>query len=185
MRFVSQYSNFQIQIFPPQARLSPYGVEQTSEGLVAEFSNGDWNQRDYETALRSFKFRGQFQYEDEATPVPPTYRIAVYDTEEQAQLRGWDEEYRSSVEQRLLNAKSFGRDFVLVTEVAIEPPWPRYDEFPGAPEELVMQMDDLGYDLSEALAYEQSKWGQQREPVIAALTQAISKADEDEIVVEG
>jgi hypothetical protein len=150
MRFVAQHANFQIQIFPPQARLSPFGVEQTSEGLTAEFSEHDWNQHDYETVLRAFKLRGLQQYEDEATPVPPTNRIAVFDTEEEQAKRNWDDDYRASVEQRLLAAKSFGRSFVLVPEIAIEAPWPRYDVFDGSPEELVEQVDVLGYDLNVA-----------------------------------
>jgi len=183
MRFVTQYGNFGIKIRDPQARITPYGVEPVMDGIVAEFSTSDWNQNDYETALRSFQMKGLYQYEDEATPVAPTYRIGIYDTEEQQALNGWDDETREDVERRLLGAKSFGRDFVLVQELALEAPWPAYDRFDGTPEELVEQIAELGYLYEVALTYEKSKWGQRRDEVIAALTSAAMQQSRDEIIV--
>ena len=159
MRFVAQYSGYQIKIRDPQAHVTSWGVEQTVQGIVAAFDKNDWLQRDYETALRSFKFKGMYQHEDEATPVEPTYRVAVYDTEDEQAKHGWDDELREEVERKLLSAKAFGRDYVLVQEIAIEPPWPTYDLFRGSPEELVAQVGDLGYLYSDALAYEESQMG--------------------------
>ena len=124
MRFVSQYSNFQIQIRPPQGVVTEWGVEPTVQGITAAFDKDAWLQHDYATALRHFQFKGMYQHEDEATPADPTYRIAVYDTNVEAEKNGWDDELREEVERRLLSAKAFGRDYVLVQEIAVEAPWP-------------------------------------------------------------
>lgn len=183
MRFVSQYTNFIINIRSPVRRVTDFGVEQIRDEIMAEFDANGWNQRDMEVAVASFKFHGIFQFEDEATPVPPAYRLSVYDTDLVAEREGWDDEIKAEVENRLLNAKSFGRDFVLVQELALAPPWPSYDTFPGDTDELAAQVLALGYDIEDVIAYETSKWGQQREDVVAALESAVAVADEGQIIV--
>ena len=183
MRFVSQYTNYIINIRNPVRRVTDFGVEQIRDEIIAEFDANSWNQRDMEVAIASFKFHGIFQFEDEATPVPPAYRLSVYDTDEKAAEFGWDDETKAEVEQRMITAKSFGRDFVLVQELALAPPWPAYDTFPGTAEELAQQVLDLGYSVDDVVAYETSKWGQQREDVLDALATAVAVADEGQIIV--
>lgn len=183
MRFVSQYTNFIINIRNPVRRVTDFGVEQIRDEIIAEFDANGWSQRDMEVALTSFKFHGIFQFEDEATPVPPAYRLSVYDTDQKAEELGWDDEIKAEVENRLLNAKSFGRDFVLVQELALDPPWPSYDSFGGDADELAVQVLDLGYDIETVIAYETSKWGQNREEVIAALEGAVTARDEGQIII--
>lgn len=183
MRFVSQFTNFIINIRSPKKKFTEFGVDIVEEEIVAEFSNREWNQRDLETALASFRFRGQYQYEDQATPVTPTYRISVYDTEEEALRQGWDEETKLLVEKRLMEAGSYGSNFVAVTEVALQPPWPTYNQFEGSPEELVVQALDLGYDPETIIVYEESKWGLRRPEVIEAFRSAIEARDAGEIIV--
>lgn len=183
MRFVSQYTNFVLNIQPGVKRNTEYGVEQIREDLMAEFDHQAWTQRDLETAVLAFKFRGVFQHEDEATPVHPAYRISVFDTDEKAVQHDWDEETKTLVETRMLAARGLGRDFVLVQELAVDPPWPSYDTFPGDAQALVEQALVLGYNLEEISAYESSKWGQQREDVIAELEGAMAARDAGEIIV--
>jgi hypothetical protein len=183
VRFVAQYSNFNINIRNPKKRYTDFGVDEIEPEIIAQFDRGNWNQHDLEVALRVFQFKGLFQHEDEATPVPPTYRLAVYDTDEQAELQDWDEETKAMVEQRLLTAQSFGRDFVLVEEVAMEPPWPTYDSYEGRAEDVAMQVLDLGFDPEQVIAYEESKWGQKRPDVVEALRAAVEARDAGEIIV--
>lgn len=183
MRFVSQYTNYIINIRNPVRRVTDFGVEQIRDEIIAEFDANGWNQRDMEVAVQNFKFHGIFQFEDEATPVPPAYRLSIFDTDAKAEEFGWDDETKAEVESRLLGAKSFGRDFVLVQELALAPPWPSYDTFPGDADELALQVLDLGYEIETVVAYETSKWGQNREDVIAALKGAVEARDEGTIIV--
>jgi hypothetical protein len=183
MRFVSQYTNFVLNIRNPKKKFTEYGVDVVEDEIVAEFDPRSWNQRDLETAIASFRFKGLFQHEDEATPVHPAYRISVYDTDEMAMREGWDEETKAFVEQRLLTGQNFGRNYVAVTELALDPPWPSYDQFEGKPQELVEQVLALGFDLEEVATYESSKWGQQRDEVLAALQAATEARDSGQIVI--
>lgn len=183
MRFVAQFANYVISITPGRKRFTEYGVDVVEPPIEAEFDANDWVQRDYETAILSFKFRGIQQYEDEATPVSPAARVSVYDTDVEAEKNGWDDETKTIVEQRMLNSSAHGRDYVLVSELALDPPWPSYDLFDGKPEALAEQVLMLGYDPEEVIAYESSKWGQQRESVVSALQAAVEARDTGEIIV--
>lgn len=183
MRFVAQYANYVVGITPGHKKFTEYGVDVVDPSIEAEFDRNGWTQHDFETAMLSFKFRGTQQYEDEATPVSPVARLSVYDTDLVAVQEGWDEDTKIKVEQRLLSSQGLGRDYVLVTEMALDPPWPSYDLFEGKPQVLVEQALALGFDLEEVIAYESSKWGQQREDVLAALTAGIEARDTGEIIV--
>lgn len=80
--------------------------------------------------------------------MPPTYRLSVYDTEVEAERLGWSDELRAEVERKLLAAKSFGASYILVPEIALDPPYPTYDLYVFSdPEELVARLDDLGFSL--------------------------------------
>jgi hypothetical protein len=183
VRFVSQFTNYVIGIKPARKKFTEFGVEIVEEEISAAFDFNAWNQHDYETAVLAFKFRGIYQHEDEATPVSPAYRLSVFDTDEVALREGWDENKKILVEQEMLKAPANGRDYVLVTEIALTPPWPSYDLFEGKPQELVEQVLSLGYDLEDVIAYESSKWGQQREDVLVVLQAAVEARDTGEIIV--
>jgi len=183
VRFVSQFTNYVINIQPAVKRVGDFGVEILRPDILAEFKPHDWTQRDLETAIAAFQFKGVFQHEDEATPVHPAYRLSTFDTDERAETEAWDDETKNLIEQKLLNSKGFGRDYVLVQELAIAPPWPTYEEFPGSADELAMQVLDLGFAPEEVIAYESSKWGQNREEVIAALSTVVEARDAGEIIV--
>lgn len=189
MRFVAQYPGLVIGVKRERRRLSMDGEMIVVEpGISAEFKDG-WSQHDLEVALQSFQFKGLFQYEDEATPVSPTYRISVYDTDEEYEKSlesedPWDAEKKSFVEQRLLSANSYGRSFVVVPEQVVEAPWPAYLEFVGDAEALVLFAHTAGFLFEDILEFETSKWGPRREDVIEALQTAISVRDEGKVVVE-
>lgn len=183
MRFVSQYTNYILNIRPARKRFTEYGVEVEYPDILAEFDSQGWVQSDLDRALQSFQFKGMFQHEDEATPVHPAYRLSVYDTDIQAELQDWDEATKALVEQKLLASRGLGRDYVLVEEAALAPPWPAYDEFPEGADALAMQVLDLGYSPEDVIAYETSKWGQNREEVVTALQSLVEARDAGEIIV--
>jgi hypothetical protein len=186
MRYVAQYPVFNVQIRPERTRLTSDGeVIVRQEGIIADFKSRGWNQRDMEVALISFQFKGLVQYEDEATSPEPAYRLSYFDTDEEGDEWGWDQETRELVDRRMMEAKSYGRAFVLVPEVALEAPWPLYDSFEGDATELVLTIHQvIGIPFEQVLEYEASKWGPQREEVIEALNEAIRVRDEGKVVVQ-
>jgi hypothetical protein len=190
MRFVSQYPGFTVGIQSERRRLDMDGGSVvTRPGFWCEFRSGAMNQHDLEVALQHFQFKGLFQHEDEATPVHAAYRIAVFDTDEEYQRRldgddEWSLEFKALVEQRLLNAPSYGRSFVVVPEQTLEPPWPKYPAGDVDADDLVLTVHNvLGIPFEDVLAYEESKWGERRENVIEALNDAIRIRDEGKVVV--
>jgi hypothetical protein len=198
MRFVAQYGRPLVKLQNERAmHLADGRSEVLDESIIAEFSTSGVMQTDIEVAKQSFKFRGLYQEEDQATPANPIYRISVYDTDEQAEQWGWEHEWddekvrrhqgmnkKEWIEQALLKAGTYGQIFVQVPEKPVEPPWPTYDEFDGTPEALVDGVEALGFPFERALDYEASKWGQQREPVILALQAAIQRRDEGDVVLD-
>jgi hypothetical protein len=193
VRFVSQYSGFTVGVQSERRRLDMDGGSVvTRPGVWAEFTNAAMNQRDLEVALGAFQFKGLFQYEDEATPVSPAYRIGVYDTDDQYERRldtdeEWTPEFKALLEQRMLAAPSYGRAFVLVPEQTMDPPWPKYpagDDVDAT--ELVLTIHNvIGIPFEDVLAYEESKFGERREDVIVALRNAIEVRDEGKVIVSG
>ena len=191
MRFVAQHSGLVVQIRRAQRRLLLGGEEITTVPEIVARFRPEFNQHDLEVALQSFQFRGAFQHEDEATPVHPAHRLSVYDTDEeyersQQEEAPWDGDTKALVEQRLLQAGSYGRSFVVVPEMEMDPPWPKYPLEPDVDAtDLVMTVHTvIGIPFEEVLAYEESKWGPQREDVIQALQNAIAVRDEDKVIVE-
>lgn len=186
MRFVAQFPDFAVGIRAEKSRLTADGeVILRQEGIIASFSSRGWEQRDLEVALGAFQFKGLYQHEDEATPVNPAYRLSYYDTDEQAEIYGWDEDTRALVEQRLLSARSLGRAFVLVPDVPLDPPWPLYEEFDGSTTDLILTIHGvIGIPFEQVLDYEKSRWGRNREDVIEALQEAIQIRDEGKVVIQ-
>jgi hypothetical protein len=185
MRFVAQYPDFAVGIKAEKSRLTSDGeVILREEGIIASFSTRGWEQRDLEVALASFQFKGLYQHEDEATPVNPAYRLSYYDTDEMAETYGWEEDTKAMVEQRLLSARSYGRAFVVVPDVPLDPPWPLYNDFDGTPQEMVLVCHSvIGVPFEAVVEYEKSRWGRNREDVIEAFTEAIQIRDEGKVVI--
>jgi hypothetical protein len=189
MRFVAQHGGFVVGVRPERRRLSVDGETiVTRHGIEARFRPG-FNQHDLAVAMGAFQFQGLYQHEDEATPVDPAYRIAVYDTDEEYERSQeteypWTLEDKELVEQKLLSARTLGEAFVVVPEEKMDPPWPLYRDFDGDTTELVLTaVNVIGVRLEDVLAYEQSKWGENREDVIDALQTAIQIRDEGKVIV--
>lgn len=191
MRFVAQHPGLVVGIRPERKQKTMEGeILVIRTGIQAEFKPNVWNQHDMEVALAAFQFQGLFQHEDEATQVSPVYRLAIYDTDEEYERRldteeAWTPEEKAFVEQRLMQSRALGEAFVVVPEETLAAPWPKYDDFDGTPDELVLTIHGvLGIPFETALEYERSKWGQQREDVIEALQTAINVRDQGIVVVE-
>ena len=134
MRFVSQYTNYVINIRNPrQAVHRLRGRGESASRSSPSSTRTHWNAaRHGGRRSQSFQFQGMFQFEDEATPVPPAYRLSVYDTDEQARRAGLGRgDEGATWSRRCSPRKGLGRDFVLVQEIALAPPWPSYDDFAG------------------------------------------------------
>lgn len=184
MRFVTQYPKFGIQIRPERTRLTADGeVIVRQEGIIASFRSG-YSQRDYDVACEQFQFRGLYQNENQATLVDPAYRIAYYDTDEEQERQGWDDETREEVERKMMSSRSYGRAYVLVPDIVLQPPWPLYHDFDGTAEDLVLTVHNvIGIPFETVLEYEQSKQGENREDVIEALKTAIEVRDAGKVVL--
>lgn len=174
MRFVSMYPNLNLG---PAIRekyvLALDGQRDlTQESVAVQFTREYIVQDDIDFALAYFdgKFRGRVLEEDRVTLDPVDWRISAYDTEIEAQNKGWDDETREKVEAYVSGHKAYGISFVKMEPVIreIAKPWPSYNsthhfKVAGLAEELGL--------LEEALAYERAN--KARDGVIEALEEKI------------
>jgi len=153
------------------------GMSKTIQtGLTAQFKPFGMRPLERELALASFSFNGFYQAEDEVTVIPPDYRIGVFDSFEAQAENAWTEEERVMVEQELRRLAALDPNtLVIVPEVHLPAPWPRYDEFNGSIARLMDKIVDDGYILEDVLAYEREN--QDRPDVIAALEQLIEDGE--------
>jgi len=169
VRCVSQYGKYGIQYRPYKANTDHAGVEHVlQEGIYLQFVQGELFENEEREALATFRFRGQFQHEDEATPVDPKYRLSTFDTNAQ----DWPDELREEIEEWLLQQSAVDPAFIVMGTTPIPKPWPLYDEFDGSGEDVVNALTALGYDLREALDYERL-FGPKRPEVVEALQEAL------------
>lgn len=169
MRCVSQYGKFGIQYRPRKANTDHAGVEHVvQEGIYLQFVQGDLFENEEREALAHFRFRGQFQHEDEATPVDPKYRLSTFDTNQQ----NWPDELREEIEDWLIETSASDPAFMVMGTTPIPKPWPTFDEFEGSGEEMVYVLTVQGHDLQEALDYEKL-FGPKRQHIIDALQEAL------------
>jgi hypothetical protein len=185
MRFVSQHPLYKFQVRPQRQRAVGDGaIEITQEPIYAQFvpvhSGAMIYENEVAEALRHFQFRGNTQAQDEATPTDPIQRLAVYDTQEQAQSEGWDEETQREVEERLVRAcQESPSEVLLVTDKPIAPPFPAYDNWDGPdPDMLISRLIEDGHDLPLVLHYERT-FGPNRPHIVAALEQTIELQKEN------
>jgi hypothetical protein len=178
MRVISQYTNHVVQIRPMRQRaLGDGGVEVTQDPIYCVFQPAEQGafifENEKEAAERHFSFPGLTQHEDEATPSDPIYRLSVFDTDEAAEKEGWDAATKAEVEQTLMRkSQTAPQNILVITDTPIAAPFPRYDEFVGDPDELVLKLAEDGHDLDRVLHYERT-FGQRRVDVIEALERGI------------
>ena len=178
MRFVSKYGHMVVQIRPEI--VEPFATGQVrvlQRGILAHFEPYRITPDEREFALGRFVFQGWYQEQDEATMVPLDYRIGLYDTDLAARDGGWDDETKTFVEQQLIALEHYG-DIAPCPVVVLTPPWPKYDEYKGTPQQLMRKLVDEGHDLDKVLAYESSD-GPQRQAVIDALVDVLSNESMD------
>jgi hypothetical protein len=169
MRCIAQYGRFGIQYRPRKASVDINGVETvTQEGIYLQFVQGDLYENELRAAEEQFKFKGQFQHVDEATPALPTYRLSTFDT----MAQDWPDELREEVEAWLIQAAREDSSFIVIDSTPIEKPWPAFDEWPGEPSDIVVALETMGYDLQTALDYERL-FGKRRPEIIAVLEEAL------------
>ena len=187
MRFISQYPGYRFQVRPQRQRaLGDGGTEVTQEPIYAEFMSVGGGAMVYENeiaaALRHFEFRGNTQHEDEATPTDPMLRLAIYDTDEMAQIHQWDEETKTFVENRLQQlCYEAPTECIMVMDTPIAPPFPAYDTWDGPDTEMLMvKLIEDGHDLPLVLHYERT-FGPKRPKIIEAL-EATIEAQKESVV---
>jgi len=174
MRFISQASNYVMQVRPQRSKaLGDGGVEITQEPIYAIFTpveqGGFLYENEKDAAVRHFNFNGLTQHEDEATPSDPIYRLSIYDTDEKAVEENWDTETKHAVEEALVaSARINPQALMLVESTPIPAPFPAYDAYDGDPGELVVKLAEDGHDLERVLHYERT-FGPKRPEVIEAL----------------
>ena len=178
MRFLSKYGRYGVQIRPIQTESFASGITKvTQEPLYALFREGDLRPEERELAIDQWTFNGFYQEQDEVTMVPPDYRIGVFDSRTHQINVGWSDEDREHVERELVRLSQTQHDILVVPATMVPPPWPRYDDFAGSPEQLLDILTAQGHDLTQTLAYEQAM--QNRPEIVLALEQVINGTAEE------
>lgn len=182
MRFISKYGRFGVQIVPMVEEAYATGMAKTiQEPVYAYFEPGKLLPHERELALGHWTWNGFYQEQDEVTTVLPDYRIGLFDSREAQVNNSWSDEKRELVETVLSDLVERYNDMIVVPLTMLAPPWPRYDEYSGAPSALVRKLSDEGYELEQVLEYERAV--QNRPEIVTALEGALAKQPEEEVVV--
>lgn len=186
MRFLAKYGRWGMPIRPLIQEAYASGLVQVKQEAVnAYFAPGTMTPIEREIAIAHWTFNGVYQNMDEATHVPPDYRIGVFDTEQAQAEHGWSDELRVEVEAALVKRAEINDD-IIVVHSTVPPPWPRYDEFRGTPQALVRRLVEDGHNLDAVLTYEHDH--QNRPKIMEEIAKAIANppvADEVEEEVIG
>jgi hypothetical protein len=179
-RFVSSHRNYSHGVrngvpahLGPDGRMVP---EQTE--LSADFTPDLRTDEDTALAMASLQFRGLPIFED-GRPVPPNYRISVFDSEVAKLKNGWTDEDEEQVIEALRHGGPIGTMYVEVLPVAAEKPWNGYDELTDA-DRIVELALAITADLTKVAQYEREN--KARADVLAALDAAIAAAGETIVV---
>lgn len=180
MRFLSKFGHLSVLVQVEESEALANGrVRITQPGIYVQFAPGSMRPLERELAIAHWgppnSWNGFYQERDEVTIVPPDYRIGVYDSEDAAAVNGWDLSTREQVEQSLIANAKYTNNVLVIPRTVVPAPWPRYDEFAGTTDELVMRLVEDGHDLAEVLEYEKNSL--KREDVIAALTALVNDPD--------
>ena len=95
MRFLSKYGRFQVTCRRLIVEHYATGTSRVlQEPLEAHFHEGALLPEERELAIATWTFNGGYQEQDEATWVPPDYRIGLFDSELAQLAHGWSDEDR-------------------------------------------------------------------------------------------
>jgi len=189
MRFISRHDGFGVLVQGEDRINFANGSSQvTRKEIAAYFKPGMLRPHEREAAIAKFNFNGLYQEMDEATMVPPDYRIGLFDSMLAQEQNGWTDEEREMVEQRLSSdAEKYG-NLLVAPRSSVPPPWPNYDVYTGTAQKLMQKLLAEGHDISKTLTYERET--QDRPKVVEALERllvdptAVSEfAPSDEVVV--
>ena len=148
MRFASKSQEYNREVRKPIFTLiqGPAGPEQhcTREAILAQFMQSGVTANEREQVRARFKFGGLAEGED------PMRRVSIYDTDEQAELHGWDAETKAEVEQNLLEGQN--EWYFKLEELKSERPWPTYDS--QTPKQILDTLAVTGADVESVIAYE-------------------------------
>lgn len=138
----------------------PGGPEKvcTRDGIMAQWEQGGLTAFEKAQMLARFTIRGLGEGEN------PERRLALYDTDEEANRHGWSADTKSEVEQNLLDGQN---EYYMALELELAAkPWPRYDSLRSAPK-IAEMVTEFGIAPEAVLAYEREN--RNRDEVIAAL----------------
>lgn len=168
MRLVSQYGKYAIQYKSKRATTDINGVETiTQEPVYLQFVQGEIFENERLQAQDVFGFKGQFQHQDEATPVDPLYRLSTFDTRAQ----DWTPELREQIEAWLVERDGEAGAYFIVHSTPVPAPFPAFDAWEGTPSALVEKLQEDGHNLDDVLTYERN-FGRNRTPIVKALEKA-------------
>jgi hypothetical protein len=212
MRFVSQHRRFKRSVREHiTMNLANGRVQVIQQGVTCEFDEHDVTEHDKEVARRTFKFRGAYQEQDEATPVDPLmHRLSTYDTERAEREGRWTQVerlehdarkrdgddvspgwLRREVEQALLEGTARGTRYELVEPIVILPPVPNYKrlttvqgrrDMDAVVAKVLSMVDELGIDRDAVIAWERQNGRKESGPIIAALERVPEPDPDDELV---
>lgn len=177
MRFISRYGKNGVAIRGEVVEAYANGSRKvTQTQIAAYFQPYMVTPEERQLAIQSWHFNGFYQEQDEVTPVPPDYRIGLFDSVLAQAENGWSDEERQLVEAKLIKlADATPTDLLAIVVPTLAPPWPRYDAFDGTTLDLMNKIVEDGYTLEAVLAYEREN--QNRDEVVEALEQMIDDGD--------
>lgn len=161
--FYSPFSAYQYIVRPLVKQYGPDGLTEIGEirELLAEFAT----------------HRGEYRYEDADGNTQVAADIAghFFNLDAQAEQKGWTDEEKEYVANRLLKAcTQYPGEISLHTKAPVARPWPKYDETHH--NSIPTLAEQLGL-VAEALSYEQEN--KNRESVIEKLTELLVSAQEE------
>lgn len=186
MKFLSHIQRNSIVIHPGRSRNTEFGEEVLIPMVIAQFTPGDITADELAFAERVFKgeTNGRTLELDEVTPTALLGRLSSYDTDEHAEefeqldaeygaprgYRGEWQGWKAYTEERLLSRSQPGSDSRLYEAAPLTPPWPKYNDFRGSIDDLVMKVLDDGFHIPSVIEYERSSLN--RPEIVEALEEA-------------
>jgi len=174
MRALSPHLAYSVKILDPVERMvtDPNGstfLQIIKPPVIANFQHAGLFPEEVTIALQTFSFSNLPE------GVNPASRVAVYDTDIEAALHDWDDEFHALVKERLrAKAVMSPGDLAIVEDDVAPLPWPTYDS--DDVEEIILIAQRL--NLVEVVrAYEKDNAA--RTAILEGLDQEAAKGGEE------